>query len=161
MSSFREYDKEEVSMIGALIAKRKVRDAFSSFNERDIPKFLASWADDAVFIYPGDVSVSGTVKGRTAIEAWFTHLMDAGPSVHFTLKSVTLENIFDVVGTNVMCAEWENAVTSRAGAKVVVHGVSVIRLRRGKITRVRDYIFDTGKLPVVWCETGEPLQGTS
>ena len=148
-------------MLGAFIAKKKVREAFSSFNDRDIPKFLESWADDAMFIYPGDVSASGTVKGKTAIEAWFTHLMDVGPSVHFTLKSITLENIFDVVGTNVMCAEWENLVTNRAGTKMVVHGVSVIKIKRGKITQVRDYIFDTGKLPLAWCETGEPSQSTS
>ena len=148
-------------MLGSLIAKQKVRSAFSYFNDRNMEKFLSFWADDAMFIYPGDVSVSGMVKGKTAIEAWFTHLMDAGPSVHFTLKSIALENIFDVVGTNVVCAEWENTVTNRAGTKMVVHGVSVIRLKRGKITQVRDYIFDTEKLPLAWCETGEPSQKTS
>ncbi len=142
-------------MVGALVAKRKVRAAFSSFNERDIPTFLASWDENATFIYPGDVSVSGTVTGRPAIEAWFTHLMDAGPFVHFTLKSISVENVFDVVGTNVTCAEWENAVTNREGTKMLVRGVSVIRIKRGKITHVRDYIFDTGKLPLAWCETGD------
>ncbi len=148
-------------MLGFLIAKQKVRSAFSYFNDRNMEKFLSFWADDAIFIYPGEVSASGMVKGRTAIEAWFTHLMDAGPSVHFTLKSIALENIFDVVGTNVVCAEWENSVTNRAGTKMVVHGVSVIRLKRGKITQVRDYIFDTEKLPLAWCETVEPPQRTS
>jgi len=56
-------------MLGALIAKQKVRSAFSYFNDRNMEKFLSFWADDALFIYPGDVSVSGTVKGRTVIAA--------------------------------------------------------------------------------------------
>ena len=146
-------------MVGALIAKRRVRAAFSSFNDRDIPAFLASWDENASFIYPGDVSVSGTLTGKTAIEAWFTHLMDAGPLVHFTLKNITVENVFDVLGTNVICAEWENAVTNRMGKKMVVRGVSVVRLRRGKITHVRDYIFDPEKLPLAWCETGHEHGG--
>jgi len=146
-------------MVGALVAKRKVRAAFSSFNDRDIPRFLASWDEDATFIYPGEVSVSGTVTGKTAIEAWFTHLMDSGPSVHFTLKILAVENVFDLVGTNVTCAEWENAVTNREGTKMVVCGVSVIRIKRGKITHVRDYIFDTDKLPLAWCEAGDENRG--
>jgi ketosteroid isomerase-like protein len=140
-------------MIGALIAKRKVRAAFSYFNNRDIPRFLASWDEHAVFIYPGDVSASGIVTGKIDIESWFTHLMDAGPSVHFTLKSIAVENILDVVGTNVMCAEWENAVTNREGKKMVICGVSMIKLKRGKIIQVRDYIFNPEKLPLAWCET--------
>jgi ketosteroid isomerase-like protein len=142
-------------MVGAFIAKRKVRAAFSSFNDRDIPTFLESWDENATFVYPGDLSVSGSAKGRSAIEAWFTYLIDVGPSVHFTLKSIAVENVFDVLGSNVLCAEWENAVTNREGKKMVIHGVSVIRLRRGKITHVRDYIFDTEKLPLAWCETAD------
>lgn len=61
---------------------------------------------------PGEVSVSGTVTGKTAIQSWFRNLMNCGPSVHFTLQSVAVENILDFVGTNIVCAEWENAVTS-------------------------------------------------
>ena len=56
---------------------------------------------------------------------------------------------------------WENNVTNRAGTKMVVHGVSVVRLKRGKIKQVRDYIFDTEKLPLAWCEKGEASQRTS
>lgn len=105
-------------MLGAVIAKQKVRAAFSYFNDRDMEKFLSFWADDAMFTYPGEVSASGMVKGKIAIEGWFTHLMDAGPLIHFTLKSIALENIFDFAGTNVVSVEWENNVTNRAGTKM-------------------------------------------
>lgn len=140
-------------MIGSFIAKRKVREAFAYFNNRDMRRFFESWDEDAVFIYPGEVSVSGVVTGKTSIQSWFGNLMDCGPSVHFTLKNVAVENILDVVGTNVICAEWENAVTSRDKKKMTIYGVSVIRLRKGKIVHVRDYIFNAEELPDAWCET--------
>ena len=117
-------------------------------------RFFESWDEDAVFIYPGEVSVSGTVTGKTAIQSWFKNLMNRGPSVHFTLQSVAVENILDVVGTNIICAEWENALTSRDENEMTVYGVSVIRLRKGKIVRVCDYIFNAEILPAAWCETG-------
>lgn len=141
-------------MIGSLIAKRKVRQAFDNFNNRDMQRFFESWDEDAVFIYPGEVSVSGTVTGKTAIQSWFRNLMNCGPSVHFTLQSIAVENILDVVGTNVVCVEWKNAVTSREENEMTVYGVSVIRLRKGKIVCVRDYIFNAEILPAAWCETG-------
>ena len=48
-------------MIGALIARRKASEGFEALNRRDLEVFLKDWADDATFIYPGDVSgVSGT-----------------------------------------------------------------------------------------------------
>lgn len=141
-------------MIGSYIAKRKVREAFGYFNNRDIRKFLESWDEDAVFIYPGEVSVSGVVTGKTAIRSWFNNLINRGPAVHFTLKNIAVENILDVVGTNVVCAEWENAVTSRDKEEMIIYGVSVIRLTNRKIVHVRDYIFNTEELPVAWCEHG-------
>ena len=44
-------------MLGALIAKHKVRSAFSYFNDRNMEKFLSLWDDNAIFIYPGHVSL--------------------------------------------------------------------------------------------------------
>lgn len=141
-------------MFGAFIAKRKVREEFSYFNSRDMRRFLEQWDEDAVFIYPGEVSASGVVTGKTAIQSWFSNLMNSGPSVHFTLKSIAVENILDVVGTNVICAEWDNAVTTRDHKEMTICGVSVIKTKKRKIVHVRDYVFDAEKLPVAWCETG-------
>lgn len=73
-------------MLGVIFAKRKVRSAFSYFNDRDMDKFLSMWDDDAIFTYPGNVSVSGMNEGKSAVSAWFQNLMDAGPSVHFSKK---------------------------------------------------------------------------
>ncbi len=145
-------------MIGAIIAKRKAREVFRHFNNRDMQSFFKLWDDNAVFIYPGEVSASGVVMGKTAIEAWFDNLMTAGPFVHFTLTSIAVEDPLDVVGTNVLSVEWENNVTTRDDKKLLVHGVSVIRLVKGKVIHVRDYIFEAEELPVAWCEAGELAQ---
>ena len=139
-------------MLGPLIAKKKVRSAFSYFNDRNMEKFLALWDDNAVFIYPGKLSVSGTKRGKKAVSDWFRNLMDTGPSVHFSIKSICVNNIFDLFGTNVITVEWVNSVTSRKGINILVSGVSVIRIKKGKIIKVCDYIFDPEKLPIAWCE---------
>ena len=139
-------------MLGVLIAKHKVRTAFSHFNDRKMEKFLSLWDENAIFVYPGNVSVSGKKEGKAAVSNWFNNLMDAGPSVHFSLKSVCVSNIFDMVGTNVIAAVWDNSVTNREGVDMLIKGVSVIRIRLGKIMEVHDYIFDLDKLPSAWCE---------
>lgn len=141
-------------MLGALIAKQKVRSAFSYFNDRNMEKFLSLWDDDAIFIYPGNVSVSGTNKGKSAVSAWFNNLMDTGPAVHFSIKSICVDNIFDLIGTNVITAEWDNSVTNRNGITILISGISVIRIKKGRIIKVCDYIFDPEKLPIAWCEEG-------
>lgn len=141
-------------MLGALIAKRKVRSAFAYFNDRNMEEFLSLWDDNSIFTYPGKLSVSGSKKGKSAVSAWFRHLMDAGPSVHFSIKSICVENIFDLIGTNVITVEWDNAVTNRKGINLLVNGVSIIRLEKGKILEVCDYIFDPDTLPIAWCEEG-------
>ena len=139
-------------MIGAFIAKQKVKSAFSYFNDGNMEKFLSLWSENATFTYPGNLSVSGTKEGKVAISNWFNNLMDAGPSVHFSLKSICVNNIFDMVGTNVIAVEWDNSVTNRKGLNMLVKGVSVVRIKFGKISEVCDYIFDLDKLPIAWCE---------
>jgi ketosteroid isomerase-like protein len=141
-------------MSGALFAKQKVRSAFSYFNDRNMEKFLSLWDDNAIFTYPGNVSVSGTNKGKNAVSAWFDNLMDAGPSVHFSINSICVNNIFDLIGSNVITVEWDNSVTNRKGINMLVNGVSVIRIKKGRIRKVCDYIFDPEKLRIAWCEDG-------
>lgn len=139
-------------MLGTIIAKKLVRSAFSYFNNRNMEKFLSLWDDNSIFIYPGKLSVSGTKKGKSAVSDWFNNLMNAGPSVHFSIKSICVSNIFDLVGTNVITVEWDNSVTNRKGVSMLISGVSVIRIKNGKIINVCDYIFDPEMLPIAWCE---------
>lgn len=51
-------------MIGALIARRNVPKVYEALNRHDLGAFLRNFAEEAVFVYPGDVSLSGTYTGK-------------------------------------------------------------------------------------------------
>ena len=129
-------------MIGTIIAKKSVYNAYKHLNSRDLTSFLADWQEDATFTYPGNLSVSGEIRGRDAIIKWFTRFLDQFPKINIALKHVCIENLFDLSGTNVISAEYDNTVTNKDGQSFVYRGVSVITIKKGKTLSVRDYIFD-------------------
>lgn len=137
---------------GPIIAKQKVREGFEYLNQRDTKKFVDLWDDNARFTYPGTVKASGTIQGKAAIQNWFQHLMDEGPFVHFTIINICVESITDLRGSNVIAVEWENTGKSRNGDGFAIRGISMITTKNMKIAQVRDYIFDTEKLPAIWNE---------
>ena len=91
-------------MIGAIIAKKKVRSAFANLQRRDLPAFLANVAEDSTFVVPGNISVSGTIKGKKQIEEWWGKFMEQCPKVNCALKNVYVKNIFAFFATNVAVA---------------------------------------------------------
>ncbi len=129
-------------MIGTLIAKKKVSSAYDALNRRDIPAFIADWTDDCAFIFPGNLPISGTMKGRTAVEAWFQNFMKQFPKARFTVQDICAKKSFDLVGTNVVTAHWVLDLTNRDGRDFQNSGVTVINLRFGKAFLVKDYLFD-------------------
>ncbi len=131
-------------MIGALIVKKKVFSAFDALNRRDISVYLSGWRNDCVFIYPGNIPVSGTMEGKNVIMSWFQNFMGQFPKIKFTVRNICVKNIFDVVGTNVVMAHWDIDLTNRDGNVVHNSGVSIINVKFGKACSVTDYIFDTG-----------------
>jgi len=60
-------------MIGAIIAKRRMRSAFGA----RAFWFLACWREDATWVYLGKLSVSGRIEGKKAI---FVHEREGGES---------------------------------------------------------------------------------
>jgi ketosteroid isomerase-like protein len=62
-------------MIGALLVKRMVPAAFEATNRHDIEAVLKNYSDYIILVYPGDVSASGTYRGkdevRTFLQRWF------------------------------------------------------------------------------------------
>lgn len=139
-------------MIGTFIARSKIRSGFNSLNQHDMDTFLAAWADDATFIYPGNLSVSGEIKGKKAIEEWFRKFMEQFPQVNFTLKHICLQNIFDMVGTNHVAVHWDTKLTNRDGKEFQNSGVTTINLKKGKAVLVRDYIYDIEVAKKAWGE---------
>ena len=139
-------------MIGAIIAKKKMRSAFASLNRRDLPAFLANVAEDSTYVVAGNISVSGTIKGKKNIEEWWKKFMEQFPKANFTLKNVCVQNIFALGGTNVAAAEWDVVLTNREGADFQENGVTVVTIKKGRIVLASVYKLDTEIMRRAWGE---------
>ena len=139
-------------MIGTMIAKSKIRSAFKSLNQRNIDVFLDSWAEDATWIYPGNLSVSGETKGKKAIDEWFRKFMEQFPQIRFTIKHICVQNIFDMTGTNHITVEWDVKLSNKDGKDIQNSGVTTLDLKMGKAVLVRDYMFDMEAVKEGWGE---------
>lgn len=137
-------------MIGATIAKKKVRSAFESITRHDLDAFLANWAEDATFIYPGSQAISGEVKGKKAIEERYRKFVQQFPLTSFTVKNICVQNIFALGGTNVLAVEWDIKLSNREGESFENSGVTMINLKKSKATLVRNYITDSEVERIVW-----------
>ena len=132
-------------MIGAIIAKKAIATSFEAMNRHDLTKFMSSWRDDGVFIYPGEIPESGTFKGKSAVESWFRKFFEQFPKIQFDIQDICVQNIFALTGTNVVTVHWNIQLTNRDGREGQNSGVTVINIKGGKVFLVKDYIFDLGE----------------
>ncbi len=139
-------------MIGAIIGAKLVRSQYDRLNRGDIETFMAGIADDATFIYPSNVSVGGEIKGKKAIDEWFHKLMEHYSKISITLKNVFVANVLALGSTNVFAVEWNEIATNRDGKDFKFSGVTIIEVRRGKATRIQEYVYDTNILKKAWGE---------
>jgi ketosteroid isomerase-like protein len=131
-------------MIGALIARKAIASSFQAMNRHDLPTFMSAWRDDGVFIYPGEIPASGTFQGRVAVEGWFRNFFDQFPKIYFDIQDICVGNIFALGGTNTVAVHWNLQLTNRQGRVGQNSGVTVISIKGGKVSLVKDYIFDLG-----------------
>ena len=139
-------------MIGAIIGKKMVRLQYDRLNQGDIETFLAGIGEDATFIYPGNVSVGGEIKGKKAIDEWFHKLMEHYSQISITLKNIFVTNVFALGSTNIFAVEWDENLTNRDGKDFEYGGVTIIEVKKGKATLIRENIFDTEMLKKAWGE---------
>ncbi len=137
-------------MLGAVLAQREVRKTFSAINRQDVETLIAGWHEDGVFEFPGDTIMSGRFHGREAIRAWFERWFSNIPVIRFTLRHVSVENIFAFSGTNVLHVEWDVEETDREGHVYHMTGVTAFDIVGGKARMVKDYIFDQDVLASIW-----------
>ncbi len=132
-------------MIGAIIARNAIKEAFVALDRHDLSKFISAWKDDGVFVYPGDIPESGLFEGKALVERWFRNFFDQFPKIHFDIQDICIKNIFALSGTNVVSVHWNIYLTNRQGRSGQNSGVTVINIVGGKVTRVKDFIFDLGE----------------
>jgi ketosteroid isomerase-like protein len=132
-------------MIGAIIARKAIADAFEAMNRHDLVKFMSNWHDDGVFIYPGEIDQSGTFKGKNAVEGWFRNFFEQFPKIRFDIQDICVKNIFALTGTNTVAVHWNIYLTNRDGREGQNSGVTVINIKGGKVSHIKDFIFDLGE----------------
>ncbi len=132
-------------MIGAIIASREIKRTFDALDRHDLTEFMSRWREDGVFIYPGDISESGSFEGKKAVEGWFRGFFEQFPKIHFDIQDICVKNIFALSGTNTISVRWNIYLTNRNGREGQNSGVTVIEIVGGKVFRVKDFIFDLGE----------------
>lgn len=137
-------------MIGAVLAKKMAQSGFDTTNQRDLDKSMAGWAEDATWIFPGNIPISGEWKGKKAIEAGFAKWMEQFPKIHFTVKEVFVSNIFALGATNNIAVEWDIAETNLQGRESHNSGVTITKVKGGKVVAMKDYVFNTDIMKEAW-----------
>ena len=132
-------------MIGAIMARKAIAEAFAALNRHDLAAFMSTWRDDGVFVYPGKIPQSGTFEGRSSVENWFQSFFDQFPQIQFDILDISVKNIFAVTGNNVVAVHWNIRLTNRHGREGQNSGVTVISISSGKVLRAKDFIFDLGE----------------
>ena len=95
-----------------------------------------SFAEDAIWEYPGDLPLSGTWRGRDAIVDDF--LGSVGTALE-PGSTVALEVTSVLTAGDQVVAEWTSRATARGGAAYHNRNVGIFTVRDGKIAAVREY----------------------
>jgi ketosteroid isomerase-like protein len=132
-------------MIGTIIARKAVRQAFQALSNHDLTGFMSAWCDDGVLNYPGEMWASGTFNSKPAVEEWCRHFFEQYPKIFFDVQQIAAEKIFAFTGNNVFMVHWNIYLTNKTGREGQNSGVSVNSLKGGKVIQVKDFVFDLGE----------------
>ena len=142
-------------MIGALVAKYQVKQAFKHMGEKNLDKFLQGWHEQATFMYPGELSVSGTYQGLDQIRPWFDYMFQHFKEIEFRVKHICVDNLFDLSGNNLVIASWDVHLLNVQGKRVENTGTNIIRIENRKVVEVQDFFFFAERLPIGWNEVNQ------
>ncbi len=139
-------------MIGALILKLALRGAMKDLNQRRKDKIVASYTDDALIKYPGKMSVSGIRKGKAAVQEFFDRYFDQFPQENCVLKESYIKNILALGLSNTIAIRWEKTITNKTGQVFENSGVTVMKVRWGKVAEMLEFYYDVETLEKMWGE---------
>ena len=78
--------------------------------------------------------------------------MEHYSKISITLKNVFVANVLALGSTNIFAVEWNEIATNRDGKDFKFSGVTIIEVKRGKATRIQEYVYDTDILKKAWGE---------
>jgi ketosteroid isomerase-like protein len=132
------------TVIGAIIARKKVRSAFDALNWRDLDAFFTDWSEAATYIYPGNLSSSGKCEGKESIREWYEKFMEQFPQAIFDVRNICVQKMCPVnLSTNSVVVKWDGLFTNRDRKEFKNSGVTVVDIEKGRFIKVQQYIFNT------------------
>jgi ketosteroid isomerase-like protein len=127
-------------MIGAIIARKAVKSGFDALNEGNLDKFMKAWGDDCIWIYPGKVTAGGRFVGRDEVRKWFEKFQYQFPQMKFIINHLGVGNIFDLVGNNVISAQWDLELVNKDGISFHNSGVTLLTIKGAKVVQGQDFM---------------------
>lgn len=135
-------------MLGSLIAKQAVKVGLKSFENHDLKMSKVGWRNDVTMIYPaGDVLPGGKFQGKDAVTQWVKNAMDYFPVYKIDIKHVCVQNLFDLIGNNVITVLWNETRVDCEGITYHLDGLSKITLRGFRAIEMKDYVFSISSEP--------------
>ena len=124
----------------------------NDLNNRPKDKIIASYAEDAVIIYPGKMSVSGTRKGKAAVKEFFDKYFDQFTEEHCVARETYIKNIVALGLTNTIAIRFHTKRTNKAGMVFENTGITALKIKGGKVVELQDFYFDVDTLQKMWGE---------
>ncbi|WP_027343207.1 nuclear transport factor 2 family protein [Hamadaea tsunoensis] len=121
--------------MSALTARETVIRYVEAVANGDLATIEASFTDDATWTYPGDLPLSGTWVGRTAILDDF--LGGIGSGFFRTAPAIVLTNV--IAEGDTVVAEWTAKATTATGLEYDNQCLGVFTVRDGQIATVKEY----------------------
>ena len=112
--------------------KDTTRIIFDALNSRDLSQLEEHLAEDALFEFPGTELLQGPKK----ILLFFKILFRKYPRLQFHVRDVIVEN-------DQTCAIWTNEGQDSKGNPYKNRGITLVRVKDGKIVFISDYFKDT------------------
>lgn len=137
-------------MIGALLVRTRIPRFFAAVSRKDLDATSRDLADEMVFEFPGQSTISGKYEGPERFRAFWKRIFERYETFRLTPKRIALNRPYTLGLTNTALVEWVAVAVTHDGLTMHAEGVAVVELRRGKLVHARDYFFDPSVLDAVW-----------
>lgn len=108
--------------------------AYAAFGRGDIPAVLQDLADNVEWISPGESPISGTIRGKAAVQEWFGKLNE---TMEFQIFD---PHDFIAQGDKVVVLVHSETTTVRSTGKKLVTDLAHVHTReKGKLVRFQEY----------------------
>jgi ketosteroid isomerase-like protein len=141
--------QEGRQVTGAVILKLALRGAMDDLDDRSKDKIVANNAEDAVLIYPGRFSMSGTRKGKEAVKEFFDKCFPQFTEERCVARETYIKNIFALGLTNTIAIRFHTRRTNKAGMVFEDTSITALKIKGGKVVELQDFYFDVDTLQMM------------